>query len=203
MSHALILVAVDSHARGQQDLEKAVAHEMAPFDENGQWFRDGSRWDWWVIGGRYDGRLGRKNVVQRKDLDPVKLLKERAKAAAHAWEEAQKQAPDIRELAYGPANISKDAYIQGRTVSPFFCGYFLRNRHWHENGRMGWFGVAAKSECQVRGRDKGKCLHTCDKTGAKVIDWNGDETEWNARYWDRFIEPLDPDTWLCVVDFHV
>jgi hypothetical protein len=30
---------------------------LKPFDENGEWFARGSRWDWWVVGGRFTGIL--------------------------------------------------------------------------------------------------------------------------------------------------
>lgn len=34
-----------------------VERLLAPYDEAGEWFADGSRWDWWVVGGRYTGLL--------------------------------------------------------------------------------------------------------------------------------------------------
>lgn len=40
--------------------ETAIAHADAllePFCEDGEWGRDGSRWDWWVVGGRWTGAL--------------------------------------------------------------------------------------------------------------------------------------------------
>lgn len=59
MSHASLLVALSPEdvARAGGDIERAVSHQMEPFDENGKWFRKGSRWDWWTIGGRYTGRF--------------------------------------------------------------------------------------------------------------------------------------------------
>ncbi len=53
MSHACVLVAVAPTA----DVEAAVAEQMAPFEENEEWFADGSRWDWYQIGGRWTGKL--------------------------------------------------------------------------------------------------------------------------------------------------
>lgn len=59
MSHASVLVALspDDLQRAGGNVEEAVKHQMEPFDENGTWFREGSRWDWWSIGGRYSGRF--------------------------------------------------------------------------------------------------------------------------------------------------
>ena len=50
MSHAVVLVAI----RPTDDVEAAIAEQMQPFDENGEWFADGSRWDWYQIGGPKD-----------------------------------------------------------------------------------------------------------------------------------------------------
>lgn len=47
MSHATVIVAVE--AGHQNELEKLVEAQMKPFDENGKFFRDGSRWDYWGI----------------------------------------------------------------------------------------------------------------------------------------------------------
>ena len=55
MSHARAIVAIP--ADRANDVQSAIEWEMMPFDENGEWFRDGSRWDWYVIGGRYTGSL--------------------------------------------------------------------------------------------------------------------------------------------------
>lgn len=59
MSHASVIVALspsdlEKHAN---NVEAAIAYQMEPFDENGEWFREGSRWDWWQIGGRFTGKL--------------------------------------------------------------------------------------------------------------------------------------------------
>ena len=41
---------------------------LAPYDENGEWFRDGSRWDYWVLGGRYVNWFGGPDWVLAKDV---------------------------------------------------------------------------------------------------------------------------------------
>src|SRR3954470_2154959 len=59
MSHFLTLVLTESGSDAE------VEHLLAPYDENGEWFADGSRWDWWVVGGRWTGWLG--NYDPRED----------------------------------------------------------------------------------------------------------------------------------------
>jgi len=51
MSHFLVIVLTD-----EQD-EDEVERLLAPYDEGGEWFKDESRWDWWVVGGRFTGYL--------------------------------------------------------------------------------------------------------------------------------------------------
>ena len=53
MTHFPVIVMVP----GDADVDAAVAKQLQPFDENGEWGRDGSRWDWWQIGGRFSGLL--------------------------------------------------------------------------------------------------------------------------------------------------
>src|SRR5688500_14258938 len=56
MSHASVLIALDPPVN-RSEIDELIAEQMMPFDENGEWFRDGSRWDWYQIGGRFTGLL--------------------------------------------------------------------------------------------------------------------------------------------------
>lgn len=69
MSHASLIVALspaDIGAAG--NINAAIAHQMAPFDEDGEWGGEGSRWDWWSIGGRYTGKFSEPGYLPH--LDP-------------------------------------------------------------------------------------------------------------------------------------
>lgn len=65
MSHASVLIAVEGE---EADIQSLVAEQMAPFDENDEMFRKGSRWDWYSIGGRWPGELMGADAVQVKRL---------------------------------------------------------------------------------------------------------------------------------------
>lgn len=67
MSHASLLVIV-GHAGTVKDVKDLVAEQMDPFDENGECLRGGSRWDYWVIGGRWSGKLHGGNMLSRKEV---------------------------------------------------------------------------------------------------------------------------------------
>jgi len=85
MSHALVLVALSPEdiAEAKGDKELAVSHQMAPFEE-ADWFSDGSRWDWWIIGGRFSGMLG-KNIFEKREQPSVETC--RALLHDRTWNE--------------------------------------------------------------------------------------------------------------------
>ena len=66
MSHASLLVAMDDCS--EDEVEERLEWNMRPFDESGAMFRKGSRWDWYVIGGRWSGLVVPTNVVQVSNL---------------------------------------------------------------------------------------------------------------------------------------
>lgn len=277
MSHASILVALSPEdiKEADNDIEKAIGHQMAPFNEGGEWFADGSRWDWWQIGGRFSGRFAtpdyepsqdprnqescrlcdgtgkrddmlgaeaRKhdpnytcngcggkgistkwptdwvdhgNVAKRGDLDETKLIEARKVKYAAMYDEWLVEAgpPNgYRRLGYGVnEGESKEDYVARKASAPLTCSAFLRNRQWHEGGRMGWFGTTIKTECEIKAATAGaewtgRCIHHHEESGAKIFDWTGpkdDDEKWDALFWARFVRNLPPDTTLVVVDFHV
>lgn len=206
MSHATVLVAVDGP---QEKVEQQVAYEMEPFDENGEFFRNGSRWDYWTIGGRWSDLVCEGNIIQVKSLDLAKLLESQKSDAFKNWHEwkADKDTNDrIKEFIYGvKQGESIEQYVERRVQHAFPAhGAFLRNRRWHENERMGWWGMTAATECEVgRGPIVGKCLVRDVKTKSEIVVWKSDQATWGAKFYDRFVKPLPPETFLVTVDYHV
>lgn len=200
MSHAIVLTVIAPKG----DPEKLVAYQMEPFDENGEWFRNGSRWDWWVIGGRYEGRLLGKNIVKRSELNRLEVEKRLEAESRKEYQDimADKSIPaDMRPLLTGiKAGETEDDYVAKHRNFYFYA--FLRNRTWHENDRLGFWGGTAATECERVGKDAvGKCLAEDKETGAKVICWK--DPEWPQKFWPRFIEHVEPDERLVIVDYHV
>lgn len=217
MSHASLLVAIDGDTvKKHGGIEKAVEWNMAPFDENKEWFRDGSRWDWYQIGGRYEGKFGGNDIALLKDVDEKTQRAGYHKDIRKWFKEAeaylkQDHGQEVDEftmsMRFGvdPRKEKLEQLLQQSDEGPWFPSFyaFLSNRQWHENGRLGWFGMQVKSECAIRGRDKGKCLVKDEKLGARIIGWNREEADWRAKFYDRFVKPLDPLTTLVSVDYHV
>lgn len=239
MSHACLIVAIGSEKireklpeqlrhlpfsewdAANQDMVKAaadaihavVAWEMEPFDENGTCFKDGSRWDWWSIGGRYEGRLLGGEIIYRHELSDEAMAKAAEDRVRDWWPEyleAQKaMSPDMLKFVWDlPPDATLESEIE-RAKSKRVSAYaFLRNRRWCENGRLGWWGATAKTECEVKAEEKGddfkgRCIHKDEASGAQIVTFNDDEGQWGQKFFDRFISDLEPNTMLVVVDYHV
>lgn len=213
MSHAALLVAIDADKQvAGQAIEELVQYQMAPFDENGECFRDGSRWDWWIIGGRYSGQFCGADVIQVRDLDQARLKKYRAAQHKRTYTAAaanKEKGVEWCKMIYGfdPSKVTEQEYLE--KVQWFPTTYaFLRNRHWHEPERMGWFGSPATTECELKNPDDpdvmaNKRLHSDAETGAKVVVWNEPWEIWQEHFYKRFVEKLPINTTLVCVDYHV
>jgi predicted CxxxxCH...CXXCH cytochrome family protein len=223
MSHAVVLVAVD----GPLDkIEEQVEHEMAPFDENEEWFRDGSRWDWYQIGGRFTGWISgydpETDPANREVCELCHGSGRRPDAASFGadWNKAANGCNGCHgtgERVAWPSQWKRHngdiIVVSAIDITKFKApSAFLTNRHWHESERMGWFGGSTYTECERKDMDKpqanpeawfGRCLHKDEATGARVICWNEPSEVWDAQFYKRFIEPLPESKYLVVVDYHV
>ena len=119
MSHFVTVVLVPPSVP-REHLEDAVARMLAPFDENlpaaaqGPSPHDG-KWDWHVIGGRWDGWL----------YGP-----ERHEAAPNA---------SAGSTIGNNARIVRDIPMEDPFYLPF--AVLTPEGHWHEVGRMGAFAL--------------------------------------------------------------
>ena len=186
------------------DIEAAVSHEMAPFDENGEWFGEGTRWDWWQSGGRYEGRLLGGNVLRRADVNLDQMRRDERERYARNWREAQERPEAHRGFIYGlEPNEQLDDYLARKITTGFpWFGSFLRNRVWQEEERLGWFGSPAATECESKGHDVHICVHENAVAQSRIVSWNGAEN-WSRMFFARFVEPRPADTLLVCVDYHV
>jgi len=200
MSHAAIIVALDEPG----DIEAQITEQMAPFDESGEWFKKGTRWDWWTIGGRFAHLLCGKSQCLRNELNEAEMAAWNRSEAQEAWESFQAETHKGMRAFY---NFAPDETLesliakrQNRRISAYA---FLWKKRWHENQRMGFFGCATASECKIEGRDKGKCIVGRISKPPCIIGFNEPDERWRDHYWSRFIENLPAETTLVVVDFHV
>ena len=213
MSHASAIVAVEGPIT---EVEKQVEWEMEPFHEQTAWFEDGSRWDWYQIGGRMSGMLGGPDIIKKSELSFAQIKSVKTSWAQEVWEILQKDIkqhgkPVFPPRDYDPSDTFQQ-FLEKRVRIPLSAYAFLSNRHWHEGERMGWWGTSAYTECEIRDMNKPKadpdkwfqkCLYKMDDKQAQVVCWNEPWEIWAQNYFSRFIEPLHPDKWLAVVDYHV
>lgn len=156
MSHFATLVLTNTGT------DEEVSRLLAPYDENQVAFADGSRWDWWVIGGRFSGLLDGYDPTQ----DPVNIKicdlcsgtgerpggREQFGDAWHEWcngcngchgtgqtlKFASQWRPHDGDRMPARDLSFDDERVPHAVVTP--------DGRWHENERMGWWGQTIPNE---------------------------------------------------------
>lgn len=163
-------------------------------DETGRrgfWQNPNARWDWFAVGetSRWSGMLrlkdgSRADAARVGDVDFT--LDERAYAELLAWwdkaVEGKLEPGEKAPLCFPPAEELKHKYPEGREQfararARFSTYAVVKDGEWHEQGRMGWWGLSDEPEDAAR--------------------------TWPEEYHARFIEGCDPDMWVTVVDCHI
>ena len=206
MSHANILVAVEAMSR--EDAIETVNVQMAPFQEGGEWLGEGTRWDWFQVGGRWTGKLfpDYKPEEDPRNIETCDLCNGTGKRTDMEVKDGCNGCQGTGTSVVWPTSCAKfdgDVIHKKDLPNTDISAYaFLHNKEWHESQRMGFFGMSTKTECEIADEThEGRCIHE-RATGERIISWNGDDN-WNDRYYDRFIRRLSDDEWLIVVDYHV
>lgn len=204
------------------------ADEYQKFDREGNLlstYNPKSRWDWYSLGGRWEGKLilklspkynsyremksKSKRCDYRKRADQARAgdvdwdamytpAPEDVKTWGDFWDEfvLGKLPPEIAALdkkgqntylsdkygftLYGPEYYrdfykTKEEYIRRQGVWTTYA--VVDNKGWYEPGKMGWFGMS-------------------DTTAES-------EAEWDNNYRSRFIDTLDPDDEVYIIDCHI
>lgn len=182
-------------AETDQEFYDAERNDCYDYDEDGNelsTYNPKSKWDWWVVGGRWSGALTTKDgtKVDRglvKDLN-LGIDKEQYERSLRWYEVAVEGAP-LREgedkedflTFYKPDYLrkcykTKENYAKFHAL-PIFFAVVTPDGEWHEKGEMGWFGCSSETE---------------------------DESfDWDLHFMERFIDNLDGDMELVVVDCHI
>ena len=171
MSHYATLVFVPA---GTSDVQAKVTELLAPYDENDEWFREGSRWDWWVIGGRFTGMLdGYKPWEDERNYEPCRFCEgtgTTTQAVADQYPAYQEHVGKPCIQCNTPGRGDSEGRFPGKVMR--FAGFgfdhpgdimparaidmdrirfvptsvVTPDGEWHEQGRHGWFGTTMPDE---------------------------------------------------------
>jgi hypothetical protein len=210
MTHYAVLVVLEDLQPGAsvKAIDTAVQTQLEPFYEGGEWFADGTRWDWWTVGGRWHDAYYCGPVFRIGDLDLEKQQQHARRQATRTWEHALLDSGNTdtwRELVYGiKADHTYEQYLEAQTPKQVpMAMTFVRRRHWHENGRVGWFGGETLTECEQQGKEPRVCRYRHADSEAIISSYNMSDEDWAAQFRERFIVSLPPNTLCAVVDCHV
>lgn len=176
-------------------VEKSVYYYT--YDEDGNeltTYNPDSKWDWWVVGGRWSGEITTKdgkevNSAKIADID-FSINEEEYKKNKRFWEiivdgdeprtkeeEEQKKWTWYKKEYY--TNRYEDADDYANRASQFATyAVVTPDGVWHEKGQMGWWGMSTDTAEDAKG--------------------------WDANYYNEFIAPYDPNnTYVTVVDCHI
>lgn len=149
----------------QTENEKYLVFEEdvdSDFDDkagkNGYWYNPKSKWDWYVIGGRWGGLLKTLDG-QSVDYEQIKNIdrtmdEDAYQKAARYWEVVVEHSPlkqgedksqffnMYRESYYINQYGTKEAYATEKASFSMFA-ILSPDGQWAEQGEMGWFGMSS------------------------------------------------------------
>ena len=184
MSHFAVLAITPG-----EPTEGEIAHMLDPYWE-GYWIEEEEppangiepKWDWFSIGGRWEGSLLLKDGSWANSAPIAALETEQTDAMReeleHEWEELVSEdtqsvfKPEYYRNRYGDA----EGYVRANRPNTFRA-IVTTDGGWEEVGEMGWFGIAYE----------------------KANDWDA----WTKHYWERMATYAEQGMWATVVDCHI
>ena len=132
---------------------------LAPYDEDGEWFADGSRWDYWDVGGRWTGALD----GYRPEDDPSNIVE---CSMCHGTGVRPGGLEEFGQEWFDKCNGCNYCNGEGKCLAWHFqphdgdilpvrgiCTDFVPTAcvtpdgEWHEGARVGWFGCESERHC--------------------------------------------------------
>jgi hypothetical protein len=158
VSHFATVVLVDEPVT-RETAADVVSPLLAPYDENGEWLAEGSRWDWWVIGGRWTGELTgdcdpRDDIANYEVCNLCGGTGERPDGLVRFGRGWVESVNGCNSCFGNGITLSGSFQAYDRDVAPLssvsadFTPFAVvtPDGNWHEQGRMGWFGCVWKDE---------------------------------------------------------
>ena len=149
-------------------------------------YNPNSKWDWYVVGGRWPDMLKlkdgtRADEAQIKDIDfsPDEQV---FKDALDFWDgyvleqDPEKYENVFYKREYFLENYTRKGYA--RQQATFYTRAVVTpDGQWHEVGQMGWFGMSSES--------------------------GHERTDWADKWYNRFIKNEDPEATLTIIDCYI
>ena len=148
-------------------------------------YNPNSKWDWWEIGGRWNGLI-KNNQQKLVELKPI------VSKGQYSEEELKEMYPeqykDYMDMLNGKSYYKKEyilsqypdleTYVM-KTENLYTYALMLPNGEWIEPGEMGWFGLSGASDEENR--------------------------EYEEKYWKIIKEMADkyPEGYMTIVDCHI
>lgn len=154
----------------------------------GYWYNKNAKWDWWVIGGRWDGYFNGTNVINVRDYD-TSIDIDKYNKYLNLWKEWENgrefsfDDEDGFDFAFYKPEYLKERYKDAETYARFNATPWIRaivtpDGEWHEVGEMGWWVCS-------------------DETGEDLLDWVD-------HFAERFILPYSNGEYeIIAVDCHI
>lgn len=172
----------------------------------GYWTNPNTKWDWYQIGGRWQGMLlvkddiwtvtGARSLLDRSgpkenpegykwtdvaklaDIQWDKMKELQIESLEKNYDEAMKEESETtRYFMYGiRPGITKEEYVKDNLGFSTFAVITPEGK-WHEKGSMGWFGMSSETEEESH--------------------------EWNKSFMEAYIDNADPELVLTIVDCHI
>lgn len=166
------------HWTDEQFYEHAARwYEPEEFSPEGGVYSDRnplSKWDWWVIGGRWAGYW---KVVVSKTLEFIPHMSEPAWETRYPTDHSRAWAQEMNARPGPRTDVARKCDIDFAAPELPYATHALLDSEgeWHERGRLGWFGT-----------------------------FHGDtpEKEWHARYAELVAKESD-NAWFVMVDYHI
>ena len=188
------------NASTDEEFYKAGIYEDEDiYDEDGNelsTYNPNSKWDWYVVGGRWAGMLKKKHPADEDDdIDSVKIKdidfspdEEEYERHIRFWEvfvegdtirpgEDRNNFVSMYKKEYYLNRFKTKEYYAKSNTDFYTFAVITPDGVWHEPGQMGWFGISSESD----------------------EEWN----EWTDNYMERFINHEDPERYITLVDCHI
>lgn len=168
----------------EQQIREEVERLLRPYDENDEALREGSRWDYWMVGGRWDGDiLGLEWLNLKEKCHVCKGTGVRLgglKEFGQGWYDGCNGCNGCNGTGKSAVWPSHDHYttldrnrclVDEISIKYTMIAFISPDGEWHESTRMGWFGSEIEDE---EGRTKDDKEAEFDQAWAKIRSEFGD-----------------------------